>query len=162
MEVTSEHEAENPPAAEEERPAVKVVKEEGAGSSIMTESMILTTQKPVVFESLELRSVSYQYDNATRKAVNQVCFTIRKGQFVALIGRSGCGKSTLMDILLRFKKEQTGSIMLYGLTNFSTFTDTEARSLSGVVFQEAHFINGTVWDNLTMGISAISHEACRR
>ncbi len=52
-------------------------------------------------DSIEFRDVSFSYDDS-RKVIDSVSFTIRKGETVALVGPSGGGKSTLSDLIPRF------------------------------------------------------------
>lgn len=78
---------------------------------------ILYNQEPL----LEVKNVSKSFYSALSlfkkkelKAVDQVSFSIYKGETLGLVGESGCGKSTLGNIILRLTKEDQGSIFYKG------------------------------------------------
>jgi ABC-type multidrug transport system fused ATPase/permease subunit len=59
-----------------------------------------------------LDKVSFSYPESIRKAVNEISFSIKKGQFVGFVGGSGAGKSTLIDIILGLLSQQSGFVKL--------------------------------------------------
>ncbi len=62
---------------------------------------------------LEAKSVSKSfYDPVAVKILNNISFTIDKGEFVAVVGRSGCGKSTLLYILSTMDTDYTGELWI--------------------------------------------------
>ena len=67
-----------------------------------------------LFESIELKSVSYHYPNQKGRALKGVNLSIRKGELIGIMGRSGSGKSTLADVLLGFLHPQEGEILVNG------------------------------------------------
>lgn len=74
------------------------------------------------------------------KAVDDVSFTINKGETVGLVGESGCGKTTLARTLLLLEKAQCGSIMFNGtdLTQASAQQIRKLRPRLQVVFQDPY------------------------
>ena len=52
----------------------------------------------------------FSYDNIT--VINNISFTIKKGEMIALVGKSGSGKSTIADILARFYEVNQGEILI--------------------------------------------------
>ncbi|MBX3530738.1 MAG: ABC transporter ATP-binding protein [Rhizobiaceae bacterium] len=74
------------------------------------------------------------------RAVDDVSFSIREGQSVALVGRSGCGKSTLARIVLALDRPTAGSIRFRGeeLTGLSEVALKPARRDMQVVFQDPY------------------------
>lgn len=69
---------------------------------------------PRVFESFELRSVTYQYPNQSSPALQDVNLVVKKGDLLGIMGRSGAGKSTLADVLLGFLEPTSGEILVNG------------------------------------------------
>ena len=65
---------------------------------------------------LELRNVSFRYPTRPdTAALDNISFTVAKGQTVALVGPSGAGKSTLFNLILRFHDPASGSVLIDGL-----------------------------------------------
>lgn len=65
---------------------------------------------------LSVRGVSKRFTvgNQTVQALGEVNLTIKKGEFVCLIGASGCGKSTLLRIMAGFESVSSGTVEMYG------------------------------------------------
>ncbi len=64
---------------------------------------------------LETRSINkYFHDPVTFQVLNDISFTIRKGEFVSITGKSGCGKSTLLYILSTMDTDYEGELFIDG------------------------------------------------
>lgn len=88
------------------------------------------------------------------KAVNDVSFSINKGDSFGLVGESGCGKSTLIRTILRLIPSNDGKILLNNedITNYTKSQVKKLRKRMGLVFQNPHSsINPrmTVYDTLS-------------
>ncbi len=82
-------------------------------------------------------------------ALRDANLTIRKGEFVTLIGASGCGKSTLLRIIAGFEKPTLGQALMWGKPI------EEPEPQRGMVFQDyALFPWLSVRDNIAFGPSA--------
>jgi ABC-2 type transport system ATP-binding protein len=75
--------------------------------------------------SIEVNSISKSYGE--QKALNEISFTIQKGEIVGFLGPNGAGKSTLMKILTTYLLADTGSALVNG---HDVMTDTKAVQLS--------------------------------
>ena len=84
-------------------------------------------------DSIEFRDVSFSYDDS-RKVIDSVSFTIRKGETVALVGPSGGGKSTLSDLIPRFYDVTSGAILVDGI-DLREYQLDSLRSHMGIVTQ---------------------------
>ncbi|MEP7093133.1 MAG: gliding motility-associated ABC transporter ATP-binding subunit GldA [Flavobacterium sp.] len=75
--------------------------------------------------SIEVNSISKSYGE--QKALNEISFTIQKGEIVGFLGPNGAGKSTLMKILTTYLLADSGSSLVNG---HDVMTDTKAVQLS--------------------------------
>lgn len=88
---------------------------------------------------LEVKNVSYGYSHGTPfeiTALDNVSFTVEKGELVGIIGHTGSGKSTLIKMLNSLLKPDKGQILLAGKDiNRDKASIKEARSKVGLCFQ---------------------------
>lgn len=114
--------------------------------------------------SIEYRNVSFAYDSNGGEQVNVIdnlSFTIAKGQKVAIVGPSGAGKTTLADLLPRFYDPTSGEILIDG-TPIKDMNINSLRRNIGVVSQNCILFNDTVANNITFGLEGISDEQIRQ
>ncbi|WP_237110943.1 ABC transporter ATP-binding protein [Nonomuraea sp. MG754425] len=96
----------------------------------------------------ELRAVRKVYDNGAR-GVEQVDFTVTKGEFFSMLGPSGCGKSTTLRILAGLEEPTSGDVLIRGQ---SMRGRPSHRRPTNMVFQRlALFPHLTVADNIAFG-----------
>jgi len=106
---------------------------------------------------IRLNDVSFVYPNAKTPALNNINFTINKGDYVAFLGKSGSGKSTLMSILGLINFPTSGEYLLTdvsvnNLTNDSI--NTVKNQEIGFVFQNFNLLSRmTVFDNVCLPLS---------
>ena len=88
---------------------------------------------------LEVKNVSYGYSHGTPfeiTALDDVSFSVEKGELVGIIGHTGSGKSTLIKMLNSLLKPESGQILLDGKDiNMDKASIKEARSRVGLCFQ---------------------------
>jgi iron(III) transport system ATP-binding protein len=97
---------------------------------------------------LEVRSLSKQF--GTTRVVNEVSFSVDKGEFVCFLGPSGCGKTTLLLCLAGLEQPSAGDILKQGA---SIQALPPSRRDVGIVFQSyALFPNLTVAENVAFGL----------
>ena len=106
---------------------------------------------------LEVKNVSYIYSAGTpfeHKALDNVSFSVNRGEFIGIIGHTGSGKSTLMQHLNGLLKPTSGSILLDGQDIWSDKKLTrQARFRVGLVFQypEYQLFEETVYKDIAFG-----------
>ncbi len=103
----------------------------------------------------ELSNEFLVFDHVTKRfgaltAVNDVSFSVKKGEFFSLLGPSGCGKTTLLRMLGGFEKPDSGRIYLEG-RDITDLAPNERRVHT--VFQNyALFPTMTIWDNIAFSL----------
>ena len=106
-------------------------------------------------DKVEFHDVSFSYDS--RKVLDGINLTIRKGQTIALVGQSGSGKSTLVDLIPRFRDVNSGSVTIDGV-DVRDVALRDLRALMGNVNQEAILFNDTFYNNITFGVESATME----
>lgn len=98
---------------------------------------------------ISIRNLNFSY--GTRgTTLCDINLDIKSGEKVAFVGPSGSGKTTLMKLLLKFYKEETGSITLDGI-NIKDMETSSYRKLFGYVPQEILLFSGTIEQNIAFG-----------
>jgi len=103
---------------------------------------------------IEFRGVSKRYDSGDT-GLEDATFTIRRGEFVFLVGQSGSGKSTLMRLLLKEIEPTAGTIKVAGrdLADVTGGKVPHYRRNIGAVFQDFKLLpSRTVYDNVAYAL----------
>ena len=114
---------------------------------------------------LEVRDISYVYSAGTpfeHRALENVSFSLGRGEFVGVIGHTGSGKSTLMQQLNGLLKPTSGQVLLDGADIWSDKKLTrQARFRVGLVFQypEYQLFEETVYQDIAFGPKNMSLDA---
>jgi ATP-binding cassette, subfamily B, bacterial PglK len=110
-------------------------------------------QEKIVFQKeIRFETISYTYPQANHTTLQNISITIKKGERIGFIGQSGAGKTTLINILLRFLKEDTGSIVIDDETKLIDENINVWRDLIGYVKQNVFIIDGDFYDNIAFGV----------
>ena len=106
---------------------------------------------------LEVKNLNYIYSAGTpfeHKALDNVSFSVERGEFIGIIGHTGSGKSTLMQQLNGLLKPTSGQVLLDGVDIWSDKKLTrQARFRVGLVFQypEYQLFEETVYRDIAFG-----------
>jgi subfamily B ATP-binding cassette protein MsbA len=100
--------------------------------------------------------VSFAYGDSV--VLDDVSFSVRAGERVALVGSSGAGKTTLVNLLPRFYDPTGGSVSVNGM-DIRDLTLSSLRARIGLVTQETFLFNDTVAHNIGYGSDSVSIEA---
>lgn len=125
---------------------------------------ILDTQPDIVEDSqvkelpdiegkVEFSHVSFTYDEGTpaeTKVLEDVSFTARPGETIALVGPTGAGKTTIVNLISRFYDIQKGQILIDGHDIQRVSMDSLRRQM-GVMTQDNFIFQGTVKENIAYG-----------
>ena len=99
---------------------------------------------------LDFKHVSLTYQGAGAPTLQDMNFTINRGDTVGIIGGTGSGKTSLVNLIPGFYPETEGEILLEG-RDIRTMSDEELRGRIGVVPQKAVLFKGTIRSNLQWG-----------
>ncbi|MBR5070388.1 MAG: cell division ATP-binding protein FtsE [Oscillospiraceae bacterium] len=115
---------------------------------------------------IEFRNVTKEYPGGTL-ALDEVDFTIDKGEFVFILGYSGAGKSTLLKLMLKEEEPTDGDITIadYNLSRIRRRKVPYLRRELGVVFQDFRLIpTMTAYENVAfaMRVTNVSAREIRR
>ena len=108
--------------------------------------------------SIELDKVHVEYNDGDTLVLDQVTFSIKKGEVVAMVGPSGSGKSTIADLIPRFYDVTTGSIKIDG-HDLRKATLSSIRGNMGIVTQEVILFNDTIKNNIAYAQPNVTDEA---
>ena len=85
---------------------------------------------------MQTQEVCYQYEDASRQAVDHVSLTVEKGSFVAVLGHNGSGKSTLAKLMNALFLPTEGKVLVCGLDTSAEEEEIwKVRRHAGMVFQ---------------------------
>ncbi|MDF2986179.1 MAG: transport system ATP-binding and permease protein [Eubacterium sp.] len=82
--------------------------------------------------------------------MQDVSFTVRPNEMVAIVGPTGAGKTTLINLLMRFYELNGGRILIDG-TDIKELPKSELRKMVGMVLQDTWLFNGTIAENIAYG-----------
>ena len=112
-------------------------------------------------KSIEFDKVHFEYNDGDNLVLDQVTFSIKKGEVVAMVGPSGSGKSTIADLIPRFYDVSTGSIQIDG-HDLRKATLASIRGNMGIVTQEVILFNDTIKNNIAYAQPNVSDEAIKK
>lgn len=106
----------------------------------------------IVEGSIEFVDVHFRYptrhDIPVLRGLN---LSVKKGQYIALVGSSGCGKSTTIGLIERFYEPLSGSVLLDG-QEISSLNIKEYRNQIALVQQEPTLYSGSIRENILYGL----------
>lgn len=106
---------------------------------------------------IEFKNVTKEYISGN-KVLDDVSFTIEKGEFVFIIGPSGAGKSTIIKLLTREEKPDSGEILFDGrnILDIKPEEMPDYRRKIGVVYQDYKLLNSkTIYDNVAVSLEVV-------
>lgn len=125
---------------------------------IIKEKIIDETKSFIDFSHVYL---NYRYSKVS--SLEDISFTINKGETIGIIGGTGSGKTSLINMLTRFYDATSGDIYING-QNIESYDPSYLRDKIGVVMQKSVLFKGTIKDNICMGITKSDEEvlnACK-
>ncbi|WP_018924272.1 ABC transporter ATP-binding protein [Salsuginibacillus kocurii] len=105
---------------------------------------------PIYTGKLHFDNVSFQYPESEEAVLQNISFTIKPGQRVAVLGATGSGKTSLFQLIPRLYDTSRGQIFL-DHHDISSLQLKELRQQIGYVSQEAILFSGTIRENISWG-----------
>lgn len=100
---------------------------------------------------VEFEHVTFAYEDALEKKIlEDVNFTVKAGETIALVGPTGAGKTTIVNLIGRFYEVTEGKILLDGYS-IQDVTLQSLRSQMGIMTQDNFLFSGTIRDNIRYG-----------
>ena len=116
-----------------------------------TEPQIVEINNPTKLQNFKsevvFKNVNFEYFAGDGPVLDNINFSIKKGEVVALVGPSGSGKSTIADLIPRFYDVNSGSIMFDG-EDIKNASLASLRNNLGIVSQEVVLFNDTIRNNI--------------
>lgn len=97
---------------------------------------------------IEFKNVTFSYDGKTN-VLNNISFTAKPGETVALVGHTGSGKSSIINLLMRFYPFSQGKILIDGV-ELQEFSNDELRKKVGLVLQDPFLFSGDINYNIRL------------
>lgn len=111
---------------------------------------------PPIQGNVAFDNVTFGYEKG-QPVLEEINFTARPGQTIALVGPTGAGKSSIINLLARFYDPWQGKILIDG-RDISTFAQRSLHSQLGIVLQDTFLFSGTVAENIAYGHPGASEE----
>ena len=115
----------------------------------------LQSVKPDVV--IDVTNASVKLSVEGKPIFNNLNFSVKQGEKIAVIGKSGAGKTTLLRSICGLLEPETGSVQING-DQASSIPRDEIFNTVGVVLQESWLFSGTLRENLTLGYDEFSDE----
>lgn len=107
------------------------------------------SRMPQIVGEVDFEHVSFSYDDKV-KVLDDVSFTIRPGETIALVGPTGAGKSTIVNLISRFYDVQSGTVKIDGY-DVKDVSIESLREQMGIMTQDNFLFSGTIRDNIRYG-----------
>ncbi len=99
---------------------------------------------------IDFRDVGFGYDDGPGRILQNLTFSVRAGQMIAIVGRSGAGKTTLVNLLPRFYDVSAGQILIDGM-DIRQATVASLRRQVGIVTQDTVLFDDSIGMNIAYG-----------
>lgn len=107
--------------------------------------------------SIDIENISFTYQDASTKAIDNLSMHIKSGEHVALVGPSGCGKTTVASLISRFWDVSEGNIKI-GHVDVKNIEQKELMNQVSYVFQDSHLLKMSILENIRMSRPEASDE----
>lgn len=113
---------------------------------IDTRATVPAVYTPKYADAVAFENVAFGY-NGKELLMENLDFTVNKGQTVAIVGPTGAGKTTIINLLMRFYDVNKGHIFIDGY-DIQSQTREEIRAKFGMVLQDTWLFKGTIRENI--------------
>jgi ATP-binding cassette subfamily B protein len=100
--------------------------------------------------SITFNNVSYTYEDTNIKAIQNISFSVKKGQTLAILGKTGAGKSTILSLISRLHDVTEGEIII-DESKINLLNLYDLRNSIGIVPQDAFLFSDSIKNNIKFG-----------
>lgn len=100
--------------------------------------------------AVQFDNVTLKYNKSGSAALENISFTLKKGETLGIIGGTGSGKTSIAMLIPHFYDAASGRVCVFG-KDVKSYDDAVLRGKIGIVLQTAALFSGTVRDNMLMG-----------
>lgn len=104
----------------------------------------------IIKGEITFQNVTFIYDDTNIKALNNVSFTVKKGETLAILGKTGSGKSSVLTLISRLYDATDGTILIDGIPIQEVHL-FDLRNNIGIVPQDAFLFSDTIKNNIKFG-----------
>ncbi|MBS1535121.1 MAG: ABC transporter ATP-binding protein [Bacteroidetes bacterium] len=117
---------------------------------IQPDILNLHPQPTVIEGNIEFKNVSLTYDDTNIEAINNISFSVKKGETLAILGKTGAGKSSVLSLICRLYDTTNGEILIDGKP-IGQVNLYDLRNSIGTVPQDAFLFSDTIKNNIKFG-----------
>lgn len=107
-------------------------------------------ENSIIEGAISFENVSYTYEDTNIKALENVTFTVHKGETLAILGKTGSGKSTIISLISRLYDVSNGQITIDN-KEISSVNLFDLRNSIGIVPQDAFLFSDSIKNNIKFG-----------
>lgn len=107
-------------------------------------------EKSTIEGTIAFENVSYTYEDTNITAIQNISFTVQKGETLAILGKTGSGKSTILSLISRMYDVTDGTIKIDN-QEISTLNLFDLRNSIGIVPQDAFLFSDSINNNIRFG-----------
>jgi len=111
----------------------------------------------IIKGEISFNNVGFVYEDTNIKALNDISFTINKGETLAILGKTGSGKSSILSLISRMYDVTSGTITVDG-KEISSLNLFDLRNSIGYVPQDAFLFSDSIKNNIKFGKEDASEE----
>ena len=109
-----------------------------------------TTENSTINGEIEFKNVTFTYEDTEITALENISFTVKKGETLAILGKTGSGKSTILSLITRMYDIKNGKITIDN-TEIDKINLNDLRNSIGIVPQDAFLFSDTIKNNIKFG-----------
>ena len=109
-----------------------------------------SNETSIINGEIVFKDVSYTYKDTNIKAIQNISFTVKKGETLAILGKTGAGKSSILSLITRMYDINDGSITIDG-EKIDEVNLYDLRNSIGIVPQDAFLFSDTIKNNIKFG-----------
>ncbi len=111
------------------------------------------------FKTLDFEGVDFSYNEGTQ-VLDRVCFSLKRGENIAIVGATGSGKSTILRLITKAYDNYKGSIRLNG-RELRELSKTDLFSCTTLMQQDVFLFNESIRFNISLGRAGIGEQEIR-